>query len=75
MRVELSYEERIMNALDRLPRVKGEHFIARGQREHAAIRAVLKPLYARAEQAEARVRVLEDATPSAPGTPDSAGTP
>ena len=37
--------------------------------------AVRREALTRAEQAEARVRVLEDATPSAPGTPDSAGTP
>ena len=69
MRVELSYEEQIMNALSHLPRVTPrEHLIARGQREHTAIRAVLKPLYdrakaaeARAEQAEAHVQGLAEA--------------
>ena len=52
MKVELSYEERIMNAIHGLPRAKGEHFLARDQREHAAIRAILQPLYNTREELE-----------------------
>ena len=45
MLVQLSYEEQIINALNRLTRVRGEHFLIGDQRRHAAIRAVLQPLY------------------------------
>ena len=57
MRVELSYEERIINALMHLPRVKGEGIIAGDKRRFDAIRAILQPLYAVAARAEAAERL------------------
>ena len=57
MKVELSYEERIMNAIAGLPYVRGERLTERGQREHAAIRAILQPLYESAARAEAAERL------------------
>ena len=52
MRVELSYEERIINALDHIGGQKrNESVIAYDKRRFDAIRAILQPLYiaARAE--------------------------
>lgn len=45
MQVQLSYEERILNALMRVEDIPNEGLINRMTREHAAIRRILQPLY------------------------------
>jgi hypothetical protein len=45
MRVELSYEEKILNALSRVEHKRGEDALARGKKDFDAMREVLTPLY------------------------------
>lgn len=45
MRVELSYEERILNWFSANPQKRGEHFMTYDQRAFKATRAILQPLY------------------------------
>ena len=59
MRVKLSYEEQILNALAHLPRVKGENVIARGLREYSAIRSVLQPLHDEIERLQAQAAAAD----------------
>jgi len=60
IRVELSEEELILNALARVKHPRGERdVVARGQRECEAIRAILAPLRAQLAAAEARADAAE----------------
>jgi hypothetical protein len=45
MRIELSYEERILNALSRVKHKRTDDRLARDSSDFAAIRAILQPLY------------------------------
>lgn len=57
LRVELSYEEKIINALRGVP--EGGGLIATMKREFDAIRGVLTPLYAENDRLRERIRQLE----------------
>jgi hypothetical protein len=50
VRVELSYEEKILNALSRVPHKRGEDHLARDKKDFDAMREVLTPLYNELEQ-------------------------
>lgn len=60
MRVELSYEERILNRLHGMRFPRGTHFMERDRQEHAAIRAILQPLYDRISELEAQVEATKE---------------
>lgn len=45
LRVQLGYAERIMNALGRVERKRGDDFLTRANKEAAAINAVLEPVF------------------------------
>lgn len=50
LRVRLSYEERILNALARVRHKKTDDVIVRTKREFDAIREILQPLYDELDQ-------------------------
>ena len=50
MQVQLSYEEKIINAFYQNPQKRGEHFISHGHRLHKILRGILQPLYDELDQ-------------------------